>query len=173
MEICLYLKKSDSVEHVQKVLLLVLFTDFQRRIKFSHCIWSIWLSWIFILIQFCHFTFENEMAIFQLMNENLTNSLCHFRKHKSVFLQILHQSSVPSNITSLYFFSWNIIYFDQKELIKLQIFEIFEFSDSRCLSSWVLEFKICQIPHVSFEMTSQFLPQFTSFFIVMINNSPV
>ena len=35
--------------------------------------------------------------------EHLPNSSCHFRKRKPVFLQILHQSSVPSNITLLYF----------------------------------------------------------------------
>ena len=48
LEICLYLKNNDSVEHVQKVLLIVLFIYFQGKIKFSHCIWSIWF--IFILI---------------------------------------------------------------------------------------------------------------------------
>ena len=59
----------------------------------------------------------------------MPNSSCHFWKHKSVFLQILHQSSVQSNITPLYFFSSNILYFGQKQLIKVQIFEIFECSD--------------------------------------------
>ena len=59
----------------------------------------------------------------------MPNSSCHFWKHKSFFLQILHQYSVPSNITPLYFFSSNIIYFGQKQLIKVQIFEIFECSD--------------------------------------------
>ena len=38
-----YLKNNDSVEHVQKVLLIVLFIYFQGQIKFSHCIWLIWL----------------------------------------------------------------------------------------------------------------------------------
>ena len=36
--------------------------------------------------------------------ENLLNSSCHFWKHKSVFLQMLHQYSVPSSKTPLYFF---------------------------------------------------------------------
>ena len=36
-------------------------------------------------------------------------------KYKSVFLQILHQSSEPSKIAPLYFFSSNILYFDQEE----------------------------------------------------------
>ena len=33
-----YLKNNGSVEHVQKVLLIVLFIYFQGKIKFSHCI---------------------------------------------------------------------------------------------------------------------------------------
>ena len=48
LEICLYLKNNDSVKHVQNVLLIVLFIYFQGKIKFSQCIWSIWLIWIFI-----------------------------------------------------------------------------------------------------------------------------
>ena len=70
---------------------------------------------------------------------NLANSSCHSWKHKSVFLQVFHQSSVPSNITPLYFFSSNNIYFDQKELIKVKIFR---------LSS--AQVKICQIPYCQF-----------------------
>ena len=80
---------------------------------------------------------------------NLPNSSCHFSKHKSVFLQILHQSSVPSNITPLYFFSSNIIYFGQKSQLKSKFFR---FSSARV--------KIPQIPHVNFKMTSQFLFNF-------------
>ena len=60
--------------------------------------------------------------------ENLLNSSCQFRKHKSVFLQILHQSPVPSNITPLDFFNSSIIYFGQKEPIKMYIFETFRCS---------------------------------------------
>ena len=41
LEICLRLRNIDSVEHVQKVLLKVLFIYFQGIIKFSHYIWSI------------------------------------------------------------------------------------------------------------------------------------
>ena len=53
---------------------------------------------------------------------------------------------MPSSITPLYFFSSSIIYFDQKDPIKVQILR---FSSARV--------KICQIPHVDFETTSQFL----------------
>ena len=41
---------------------------------------------------------------FNCSGENLPNSSCHFPNHKSVFLQILHHSSVSWKITSLYFF---------------------------------------------------------------------
>ena len=41
LEIFLYLKNCDSGKHVYKVLLIVLFIYFQRKIKFYHCIWSI------------------------------------------------------------------------------------------------------------------------------------
>ena len=61
-------------------------------------------------------------------DENLPNSLCHFWKQMPVFLQILPQYSVPSNTTPLYFLSSNILYFGQKQLIKVQIFEIFQCS---------------------------------------------
>ena len=46
----------------------------------------------------------------------------------SVFLQIFHETSVASNITFLYFFSSDIIFFGQKKRIKMQIFETVECS---------------------------------------------
>ena len=58
----------------------------------------------------------------------MSNSSCYFRKHKSVFLQILHQYSVLSKITLLYLFSSNILCFGQKQLLKVQVFEIFQCS---------------------------------------------
>ena len=57
---------------------------------------------------------------------NLPNSSCHFWKHKSFFLQTLHQSSLPSNITPLHFFLLKHCILWSKEPIKVQIFEIFE-----------------------------------------------
>ena len=47
---------------------------------------------------------------FECLDQNSPNS-CHFWKYKSVFFQILHQSSVSWDITPLHFFSWNFIYF--------------------------------------------------------------
>ena len=60
------------------------------------------------------------LETFECLDQNSPNS-CHFWNNKSVFLQILHQSSVSWDITPLYFFSWNFIYFQQKEPIKVQI----------------------------------------------------
>ena len=62
---------------------------------------------------------------FKCSDENLPNSSCHFPNHKVVFLQILHDSLVSWNITPLYFFRSKVIYFAQKEPIKLQKFLTF------------------------------------------------
>ena len=68
-----------------------------------------------------------------------------FWKHKSFFLQIFHQYSVPSKVTPLYLFSSNIFYFGQQQSIKAQHFKIFECSGQNLSnSSW------------QFELTSQF-----------------
>ena len=48
---------------------------------------------------------------FECSGENLPNFSCHFPNCKSVFLQILHHSSVSRKITLLYLFSSDIIYF--------------------------------------------------------------
>ena len=106
----------------------MLFIYFQGKIKFSP-----FLKW----------------NSYFLACENLPNSSCNFRKHKSVFLHILHPSLVQSNITHLYIFSSNIIFFGQWSPINSKFF--------KCSSSRV---KIHQIPHVNFEMTSQFFFKF-------------
>ena len=49
--------------------------------------------------------------------------------------QILHPFSVWWKITLLYFFSWNNIYFVQKEPIKKKIFETFKCSDQNSSNS--------------------------------------
>ena len=59
--------------------------------------------------------FEN----FEYSYQNSTNC-CPFRNNIMDFLQILHHSLVSRDITFLYFFSWNFIYFQQKEPIKVQ-----------------------------------------------------
>ena len=83
----------------------------------------------------------------------MTNSSSHFWKHKSVFLKILHQSSVPLNITPLYFVSWNIMYFGQRQPTKGKNFEIFECSSQNLLKSscqfWTVNSIPLQISHHS------------------------
>ena len=71
--------------------------------------------------------------------ENLPNSSCHLPSNKSVFLQILHHSSMSWKITPLYFFSSNNIYFAQKEHFKVRVFETFECSGQN-LSNFLCQF---------------------------------
>ena len=59
---------------------------------------------------------------------NFAKFLISFLKAQVSFPSNLHQYSVPSNITHLCFFSLNILYFSQKQLIKVQISEIFKSS---------------------------------------------
>ena len=97
------------------------------------------------------FYFLKWNRYFQSVNENLPNSLRHFRKHKSVFLQIFHQSSVHTNCSSILFSSSNIIYFGQKQAIKVQIFEILECFRSKfvkfLMSIWTEKWIPLQILH--------------------------
>ena len=83
---------------------------------------------------------------FKFSGENMPNFSILFSNHKPVFLQNLHISSVSWKITPLYICSSNNIYFGYKEPIKTQI------SSARV--------KICEVPHVNFKVTSQFLFNF-------------
>ena len=79
-----------------------------------------------------------KMAIFESFEcsgQILSNSLCQFWNDKSIPLQILYLSSVSWKISPLYFFSSKDIYFAQKELIKMKIFETFECSGKILLNS--------------------------------------
>ena len=89
---------------------------------------------------------------FECVSENFSKSSYHSWEHKSAFIQILHQYSVPLKISSLNFFSSNIIYFGQRSQLKCK--------NLRFLSTRV---KIRQISHVNFEITTQF---FFKFYIV-------
>ena len=76
---------------------------------------------------------------------NLVNFSRHFLGHESVFLQILHGTSVSWKITPLYRFRSSVIYIAWKGPIKVQIFENF----------WVFGLKIHQTL-VFFETTNWF-----------------
>ena len=79
------------------------------------------------------------------------NSSCHFPNHKSVFLQILHDSSMSWKITPLQFVRSNVIYFARKGPIKVKIFYTFESSHQNSPNSchfWNKKLVFLQIlPH--------------------------
>ena len=69
---------------------------------------------------------SHQSPIFETLkcsDKNAPNSSCHFRNHNPVFFQTFYHSSVSCKIT-LYFFRSNVIYFPQKEPIKVDIFRI-------------------------------------------------
>ena len=105
---------------------------------------------------------NSNFHILKSSAENLQDSQCHFWKNSSVILQIWHHSPVSWKITPLYFFSSNIIYFVQKQPIKVQTFETFQCSSQNSSNS------LCQFWNVS-----QFLFKFSSFFSVITYNSSV
>ena len=82
---------------------------------------------------------SSNFDTFECSGENLLNSFCYFPSSKSVFLQILHHSSLSWKITPVYFFSSKNIYFAQKEPIKVKIFKTFE-CPSQNLSNSLCQF---------------------------------
>ena len=93
----------------------------------------------FKLTHFLLWTLESHQSsnfnTFKCSGENLPNSSCHFPRNKPAFLQILHHSSMSWDITPLYFFNSNNIYFAQKDSIKAKIFETFECSGQNLSNS--------------------------------------
>ena len=82
---------------------------------------------------------SQNFGTLECCGENLPNFSCHFWNDESVFLQILHHSLVSWKITPLYSFIWNIIYFGQKQSIKVQTFETFQCS-SQNSSNFLCQF---------------------------------
>ena len=78
---------------------------------------------------------SSSFDTFKCSVENLPNFPLHFPNYKSAFLQILHQSSVSCKITPWYFLRSKVIYFAQKETIKVHIFETFEYSGQKSPNS--------------------------------------
>ena len=72
---------------------------------------------------------------YKCSGQNLSNFLCQFWNDISIPVQILYPSSVSWKITPLYFFSWNNIYFAQKEPIKVKNFETFDRSGQKFSNS--------------------------------------
>ena len=93
-----------------------------------------------------------KVKIFETLErsgQNLTNFLCQFLNDKSIPLQILHHSSLPQHITSLWILSSHFSYFGLKDPINMPILRLS-----------IALVKICHIPHVIFQITSQFFFKF-------------
>ena len=61
---------------------------------------------------------------FKCSGENLPYSSCHFPNHKSVFLQILHHSSVSWKITPLYFLGQTLNTLDNRNQWKCRFLRL-------------------------------------------------
>ena len=147
LEIFIYLKNNDYVEHMKNVLLVI--KSYKKVIKSFHT--ASCHSDCFELL----FLFSSAILLLKWNRyftacENLPNSSCHFSKHKSVSLQILHQYSVPSNIAPLYLFLARTRY----TLVKSSPLKC------KCLRFLRPQVKFCQIPHVKLELIIQFLLKF-------------
>ena len=120
----------------------------------------------------------------------MPNSSCHFQSSKSVFLQILHHSSMLWKITPLYFFSSNNIYwtylttYAQNERIKVKIFETFEcsaknLSNSSCQfrNGNLIPLQILYLSSVSWNITTLYFFRWNNIYLMAtlkrrINSSP-
>ena len=91
---------------------------------------------------------EQIFGTVECLDQNSPNS-CHFWKNKLVFLQILHHFSVSWDITPLYFFSWNFIYFQQKEPVKVWIWWSFTWA-VKSLKFCTLKGSFCKKVHKSY-----------------------
>ena len=116
----------------------------QTKVSFSSnfaCFFSVTKHNCSVLFQVKRYNFAQKgqskvqiFETFECLDQNSPNS-CHFWNNKLVFLQILNNCSVSWDITPLYFFSWNFIYFQQKQPIKVQIWWYF---------TWAVEnLKLC------------------------------
>ena len=76
---------------------------------------------------------------FERWGHNLSNSLCQFWNDELIPLQILCPFSVSWKIIPLYFLSSKNIYFAQKDLVKMKLFETFEWSGQ------ILSNILCQV----------------------------
>ena len=108
----------------------------------------------FKVIHFLFWIKGHKVQIFRLSNacsrKNLPNSSCYFWKHKSVFRQIFASifSAIKINSSVL--------------SLAQTLCTLVKSSPLKCnfLSFSSAQVKICQIPHVNFELTSQVLFKF-------------
>ena len=113
---------------------------------------SVW--WKITSLYFCSsnniYFSQNEhikLKIFETSKcsgQNSSNSSCQLWNDKSIPLQILHHSSLSWQITSLWILSSHFSYFGLKDPINMPILRLS-----------IALVKICHIPHVIFQTTSQ------------------
>ena len=102
---------------------------------------------------------KTNFDIFKCSDKNLLNSWCHFPNHKSVFLQILHDSSVSWNMLHCTFLGQTLYTLHKKDQSKWKFFRLFS-----------APIKIHQIL-VIFEIKNKFLFKFYTTLIVRIGVS--
>ena len=102
---------------------------------------------------------NTNFDIFKCSDENLLNSSCHFPNHKSVFLQILHDSSVSWNMLLCTFLGQTLYTLHKRDQSKCKFFRLFS-----------AQIKIHQIL-VIFETKNKFLFKFCTTLIVRIGVS--
>ena len=102
---------------------------------------------------------NTNFDIFKCSDENLLNSSCHFPNHKSVFLQILHDSSVSWNMLLCTFLGQTLYTLHKRDQSKCKFFRLFS-----------AQIKIHQIL-VIFETKNKFLFKFCTSLIVRVGVS--
>ena len=102
---------------------------------------------------------NTNFDIFKCFDENLLNSSCHFPNHKSVFLQILHDSSVSWNMLLCTFLGQTLYTLHKRDQSKCKFFRLFS-----------AQIKIHQIL-VIFETKNKFLFKFCTSLIVRVGVS--
>ena len=68
---------------------------------------------------------NTDFDIFKCSDENLPNSSCHFPNHKSVFLQIWHDSSVSWNTLLCTFLGQTLYTLHKRDQSKCKFFRLF------------------------------------------------
>ena len=104
---------------------------------------------------------NTNFDIFKCSDENLLNSSCHFPNHKSVFLQILHDSSVSWNILPCTFLCQMLYTLHKRDQSKCKFFRLFS-----------ARIKIHQVL-VIFEKKTSFSSNFALLFDIMRHNSSI
>ena len=118
-------------------------------------------------------SFYCELVLpFYFLKWNCYFSVCHWKFAKFILSFQKAQVSFPSNFASIFstIKHKSSIYFLATTLYTLVKSSLLKYKFLKFLSAQV---KICYIPHVNFELTSNFFSNFASLCIVITRNSPV